>query len=128
MFIKSNVMYVYSFEKLETWQKARIFRKEIYLLTKKFPKEEIFGLTSQVKRSVSSISDCLAEGSSRITAKDQAHFASMAYASAIETINHLIGAHDLEYISDDDYYAFRLKLEELTNKINALRTAILNRA
>jgi four helix bundle protein len=77
---------------------------------------------------VSSISDCLADGSARITPKDQAHFASMAYASAIETINHLIGAHDLEYISDDDYFSFRTKVEELTNKINALRRAILNRA
>jgi len=55
-------MHTYSFEKLETWQKARIFRKEIYLLVKKLPKEEVFGLVSQIKRSSSSIGDCLAEG------------------------------------------------------------------
>lgn len=64
-------MHTYSFEKLETWQKARIFRKEVYLLTKKFPKEETFGLTSQIKRSASSIADCLAEGSARITPKER---------------------------------------------------------
>jgi len=118
-------MHIYSFEKLETWQIARVFRKEIYLLVKNFPKDEIFGLTSQIKRSASSIGDCLAEGSARITAKDKAHFVSMSYASAVETINHTIGAHDLGYISTDDYILFRQKLDQLTNKLNALRKSIL---
>ena len=72
-------MHTYCFEKLETWQKARVFRKEIYLLVRKFPKEEMFGLTSQIKRSSSSIGDCLAEGSARITPKDKAHFRTMSY-------------------------------------------------
>jgi len=62
-------MHIYSFEKLETWQKARTLRKDIYLLVKKFPKDVIFGLTSQIKRSSSSIGDCLAEGSARIRLK-----------------------------------------------------------
>ena len=118
-------MHTYSFEKLETWQKARVFRKEIYLLVRKFPKEEMFGLTSQIKRSSSSIGDCLAEGSARITPKDKAHFITMSYSSAIETVNHLIGALDLEFISNEEYEYFRLKLDELTNKLNALRNSIL---
>lgn len=119
-------MHIYSFEKLETWQKARVFRKEIYALVRNFPKEETFGLTSQIKRSASSIGDCLAEGSARITPKDKTHFINMAYSSAIETINHIIGAFDLEYINIDEYTAFRLKLDELTNKLNALRNTILS--
>lgn len=49
----------------------------------------------------------------------------MSYSSAIETINHIIGAHDLGYIDSDDYNSFRLKLDELTNKLNALRKSIL---
>lgn len=118
-------MHIYSFEKLETRQKARILRKEIYLLVKKFPKEEIFGLSSQIKRSASSIGDCLAEGSARITPKDKAHFITISYSSAIETINHIIGAHDLGYINLEDYTYFRLKLDELTNKLNALKKSIL---
>lgn len=120
-------MHIYSFEKLETWQKARLFRKEIYALVRNFPKEETFGLTSQIKRSASSIGDCLAEGSARITPKDKAHFINMAYSSAIETINHIIGAFDLQYINIDEYTRFRLKLDELTNKLNALRNTILNK-
>lgn len=118
-------MHIYSFEKLETWQKARMFRKEIYLLTKKFPKEELFGLTSQIKRSASSIGDCLAEGSARITPKDKAHFITMSYSSAIETVNHIIGAFDLEFITEEEYEYFRLKLDEITNKLNALKNSIL---
>ncbi|MBC6112190.1 four helix bundle protein [Pedobacter fastidiosus] len=118
-------MYIYSFEKLEVWQLARKFRKEIYELVKKFPKEEIYGLTSQIKRSSSSIGDCLAEGTARITSKDKAHFMVMSYSSAIETINHIIGAYDLNYINEIEYLLFRDKLEALTNKINALRNSIL---
>jgi len=118
-------MHIYSFEKLETWQKARVFRKEIYLLTKKFPKEELFGLISQIKRSASSIGDCLAEGSARITSKDKAHFVTMSYASAIETVNHLVGAFDLEFITEEEYKYFRVKLDEIANKLNALRNSIL---
>lgn len=95
------------------------------MLVKKFPKDEVFGLISQIKRSSSSIGDCLAEGSGRITPKDKAHFVTIAYSSAIETINHLIGAYDLEYIDENEYISFRLKLDELTNKLNALRKSIL---
>lgn len=120
-------MHIYSFEKLDVWQKARFFRKNVYILTKKFPKEEIFGLTSQIKRSASSIGDCWAEGSSRITPKNQAHFFAIAYASAIETINHVIGAQDLGYIIEEEYLSFRSKLDELTNKINSLRKAVLKK-
>lgn len=50
-------MYTYSFEKLEAWQNARVLIKEVYLLVKKFPKEEIYGLTSQIKRSCSSMGE-----------------------------------------------------------------------
>ena len=118
-------MHTYSFEKLETWQIARLFRKDIYQLVKKIPKEEVFGLTSQIKRSASSIGDCIAEGSARITAKDKAHFIVMAYSSAIETVNHIIGAYDLEYINEEEYKSFRLRLDEIANKLNALRKSIL---
>jgi four helix bundle protein len=93
-------MYIYSFEKLEVWQLARTFRKSIYLLTPKFPKEETFGLISQIKRSVSSIGACLAEGSGKITMKDKAHYTNMAYTTTLETLNHLIAAMDLDYISE----------------------------
>lgn len=116
-------MYTYPFEKLEVWQLSRQFRKQIYSLVNQFPKEELFGLTSQIKRSASSIGDNISKGSARITAKDRAHFFVIAYSSAIETVNHLIGALDLLYIAEKEYLMLRLKLEEITNKINSLHKA-----
>lgn len=121
-------MRIYSFEKLETWQRARVFRKEIYEITKRFPKEELFGLTSQIKRSASSIGDCLAEGSGRVTSKDKAHFVTMAYASTLETLNHIIGANDLGYINENEYQTLRSSIYELTNKLNALRRFLLKKS
>ena len=116
-------MYTYPFEKLEVWQLARMLRKDIYAVVNKFPKEELFGLTSQLKRSASSIGDNISEGSARLSAKDRAHFFVVAYSSAIETVNHIIGASDLNYINENEYLYFRTKLEELTNKINSLHKA-----
>ena len=62
-------MYTYPFEKLEVWQLSRKFRKEIYHVVNKFPKEELFGLTSQLKSSASSIGDNISEGSARLQQK-----------------------------------------------------------
>jgi len=67
-------MYTYSFEKLEVWKLARELVKEIYRLTEKFPSEEKFGLIGQLRRASVSVSSNLAEGSSRKSAKEQAHF------------------------------------------------------
>lgn len=116
-------MYTYPFEKLEVWQLARMLRKDVYAVVNKFPKEELFGLTSQLKRSASSIGDNISEGSARLSAKDRAHFFVVAYSSAIETVNHIIGALDLNYINDEQYSRLRNKLEEITNKINSLHKA-----
>jgi len=112
--------YTYSFEKLDVWQLARLLRKEIYLTSTKFPKEELFGLISQIRRSTNSISDNLAEGSGRATSSDKARFTNMSYTSALETINHLIGAYDLGYLDEETYTQLRLKLDEVINKLNSL--------
>lgn len=91
---------------------------------RKFLKEEISGLTSQLKRSASSVGDCLAEGSAKIRAKDKAHLITMSYSSAIETVNHKIGALEFGYITKKDYIHFRLKVDELTYKLNAMHSTI----
>ena len=118
-------MHIYSFEKLEVWQISRSFRKEIYKLTLNFPKEETFGLTSQIKRSVSSIGSCLAEGSGKITSKDKAHYTNMAYTTTLETLNHLIAAMDLDYITEEQYLLQRSNIEKLTIKLSGLRKSQL---
>jgi four helix bundle protein len=90
------------------------------LTSTKFPKKELFGLTSQLRRSTNSISDNLAEGSGRATSSDKARFTNMSYTSALETINHLIGAYDLGYLEEESYTQLGLKLDEVMNKLNSL--------
>jgi len=112
--------YTYSFEKLEVWQRARELKVKIYEITRGFPKEELFGLTSQVRRSSGSITANLAEGAGRATDKDKAYFTNNAYSSALETIDHLITSKDFNYISEKEYSDFRLMLDEIINKLNSL--------
>lgn len=118
-------MYTYSFEKLEVWKLSKEIVKSIYALTKEFPKEEQFGLTSQLRRAIVSVSSNIAEGSSRLTAKDKAHFTMIAFSSAIEVVNQLIIAFELGFIESNEYEKIRASLSELTNKINAYHKAQL---
>lgn len=74
----------FRFEKLTVWQSARRLSGEIYTVTQDFPKEELFGLTSQPRRAAVSISANIAEGSGRNSDADFAHFLEMAYGSAME--------------------------------------------
>ena len=72
-------MFEYSFEKLEVWKESIKLVKLIYSITNQFPLEEKFGLVSQFRRASISISSNLAEGTSRITNKDKAHFTIISY-------------------------------------------------
>ena len=112
------------FEKLDVWQNSRKFSVGIYQLTTGFPNEEKFGLTSQIRRAAISISANIAEGMSRNTNKDKVRFLNIAFASAIETLNFLILSFDLELITNDQYKEMRLKLEKITNQIQALSNSL----
>ena len=119
-------MYKYSFEKLEVWNEAKELSKAIYNITKYFPDDEKFGITSQLRRASVSICSNIAEGSARKTNKDKAHFTVIAFSSAVEVLNQIIIVHELKFISDDNYKALREKIESITNKLNALRNHQLN--
>ena len=115
----------YSFENLLVWQKSRVLAKEIYKLTATFPKEELFGITSQMRRCSISIPSNLAEGSSRRTNKDKARFTEIAFGSGLELLNQLIIALDLNYIEESKYLESRIKLQEVTFLLDALQKAQL---
>ena len=120
-------MHLYSFEKLDVWQLSRRLVKQVYQLSKKFPDDERFNMTSQIRRAGTSITCNLAEGSSRITGKDQARFTEIAYGSLLEVLNLLITAVDLEYIRQNDLEMFRPSVEEIGNKLNRLRESQLRK-
>jgi hypothetical protein len=112
--------HIYSFEKLEVYSLARKFKIEIKLLARLFPKEERFDLISQINRSSASISANIAEGSGRSSNFDQAHFTNISYSSALETIDHLNTALDMNYITYEKYSELRVNLDSILNKLNAL--------
>ena len=117
-------MYTFYFEKLEVWQQAQEFAKDIYTNTRSFPDDERYGLTSQIRRASSSIGSNIAEGFSRKTEKDKARFINIAYSSGWEVLTHLHLAKNLRYLDNDTYIFLRSKLEEITRQLNALHKTL----
>lgn len=99
------------FKKFEVWQLSHQLTLKVYTSTKSFPKEEVFGLTSQIRRSFASIGYNISEGSGRNSDKEFANFINIALGSSNEAENQLILAQDLGYIHENDYQNI---LEELT--------------
>ena len=90
------------FEDLVAWQESQSLAVEVYTLTRLFPKDELFGITSQLRRAVSSISANIAEGFGRQTPADKINFYTIAYGSLLETKNFLYLSEKLDYISSND--------------------------
>src|SRR6266480_6634606 len=104
----------YPFEKLRVWQAARDLSKAVYLTTRNFPQRELYGLTSQCNRAAVSVAANLAEGSSRKSKKDQAHFSEIAYSSLTELACLLILCRDVGLLSDDSEAALRNSIEQVS--------------
>ncbi len=86
------------FRKIEAWQLADDLAVAVYEATKGFPKEEVYGITSQIRRAVTSVAANIVEGSSRESAKDYAHFLQIARGSLAETQYFLHLARRLGYL------------------------------
>jgi four helix bundle protein len=117
--------YTFGFEKLTVWQKARAYALAVYKVSRQFPKEELYGMTSQIRRSSVSVGSNLAEGTARKTSKDKAHFTTIAYSSLMESVNQLILSFDLEYIDKKNYDELRAQALEISRMLTALRNAQL---
>ena len=113
-------MHQFYFEKLGVWQNARVLVKDMYRVTASFPSEEVFGITSQIRRATMSISANIAEGISRTTNKEKSRFLNMSFSSAMEVVNFLILSLDLEYLNNEQYTELREQLEKITNQLQAL--------
>ena len=90
------------FKNLIVWQKAMELVRVVYQLSKKFPADERYALTDQLRRAVVSNPSNIAEGSGRASNKDYAHFLSIARGSLYETLTQLQIAQDLGYIEEND--------------------------
>ena len=106
------------FHNLLIWKRSHQLTLDIYKISQYFPKDELFGLTSQIRRAVSSVATNIAEGCGRNSNKDFAHFLQIAIGSASEVEYELLLAHDLKYINNEEY-------ERLTNEVVAIRKMII---
>jgi len=118
----SHLSTIKSFEDLPVWQDARKFTNKIYSLTNKFPKEELYGLTSQIRRATVSIMSNIAEGFDRRSDKELSNFLSIARASSSEVQNDLYIALDLNYISQFEFNQFYQEAKKIAQQINGLMT------
>ena len=92
-------MSIKSFTDLIVWQKGHVLVLEIYKITSFFPKEELYGLTSQIKRAIISVTSNIAEGFVRHSKKEKVQFYYVSLGSITEVQNHLIIARDLHFIT-----------------------------
>ena len=92
-------MSIKTFTDLIVWQKGHALVLEIYKITSFFPKEELYGLTSQIKRAIISVTSNLAEGFVRHSKKEKVQFYYVSLGSITEVQNHLIIARDLHFIT-----------------------------
>lgn len=109
------------FQDLEVWQKAHQLVLEIYRVTKPFPREEMFGLTAQLRRAAASVAANIVEGFRRPTTPDKLKFYHTALASLDESEYHLQLAHDLGYANTE---CCRDRLTEVARMLNAYIRAI----
>lgn len=107
---------------LNVWQESIGLVKQIYVETKSFPNEELFGLVSQMRRSSVSVPSNIAEGHGRGTIKERIHFIYIALGSASELETQLIISRELGYISE----AVFLSLNSLLNEIIRMLSALIN--
>ncbi|MBI5573098.1 MAG: four helix bundle protein [Elusimicrobia bacterium] len=106
------------FEELKAWQEARKYRQDIYELSKKFHKKELYGLTSQICRAVSSITANIAEGYGRYHWQENIQACRISRGSLNEVLDHLYTALDCKYITQEEfnkYYNNGRNLEQLLN-------------
>jgi len=108
------------FKKLKVWEKGHQLTLAVYKATARFPKEELYGLISQMRRAAASIVCNIAEGCGRAGRPDFARFLQMATGSASELEYQLLLAHDLNFFKDDEYPKLEGAVVEVKRMLSAL--------
>jgi len=113
-----------SYRQLKVWQLGMELAKEVYLLTEKFPKREIYGLSSQVQRAAVSVPSNLAEGHTRESTKEFLRYIAIAQGSLAETETHLLLAESLGYAKPDEIAKILEKCGEERRMLSGLRRSL----
>ena len=108
------------FKELRVWSEAHHLTLQLYKETRSFPREEQYGITSQIRRSAASIPANVAEGCGRRSDGELNRFLQIARGSASELEYHLLLAHDLEFMNDETFKELQLKLSKVQRMLTAL--------
>jgi len=106
------------------WSKAYALALELYKLSRTFPKDELYGLTTQLRRAATSIGANLAEGCGRRSNNEMARFIKIALGSASELDHHLLLCRDLDFLKNEDYQRCERELTLICKMLAALLSTI----
>jgi four helix bundle protein len=109
---------VRDFRELKVWERSHQLTLEVYKATTRFPREEMYGLTSQIRRAAASVPANIAEGCGRSSTAELARFLHIAMGSATELEYHLLLARDLNFLADDHYAHLERELAEVKRMLN----------
>lgn len=112
------------YKDLQVWQKSMDFIDEVYSVTKSFPKDEAYGLTSQLRRCAVSIASNIAEGSSRASTKEFIRFIEISYGSLAESETQIFIAQRQKYLSEDITKQLLDKTSEIGKMLNGLISSL----
>lgn len=107
------------FKNLDTWKKAHSLALSIYQTTQTFPRDEAYGLTSQLRRACVSIPANIAEGCGKQGGTELKHYLQIAQGSASELDYHILLAHDLNYIDDSEYAVLSDRISEVRRMLTS---------
>lgn len=114
-------MYIKSYKELIVWQKSIQLVKEVFILTENFPKSELYGFTSQMRRAAISIPSNIAEGSGRNSIRENIHACAIAYGSALELETQIIISKELKFNQEDKYLLVDQLLDEVLKMLNSMK-------
>jgi four helix bundle protein len=115
---------VRNYRDLKVWEKAHHLTITIYRASKSFPREELFGLTSQMRRSSMSIGANLAEGCGRRSDGEMCRFVQIALGSATELSYHLLLARDLNFLDEGSYERLHAETDEISRMLSSLSESV----
>jgi four helix bundle protein len=121
---KGNTMF--NFERLDVWQKAIDFADLVYRITRSYPDDERFGLTSQMRRAAVSISSNIAEGSARFSKADFGRFLEIATGSVFEVVSQSFISRRTGFLSEADFKILYATADEQGRMLSGLRKSIMN--
>lgn len=113
-----------SFTELKVWQEGHKLVLDVYRVSESFPKSEVFGLSSQLRRSASSVTANITEGFERGTKKELHQFLMIARGSLGETQNHLLLARDLKYLVEADFQRLAKQAVSVHKLLNAFSRSV----